>query len=262
MAPGSPGALTEKDRSGQIGLFSTPEGIRTVDSPVRAAILAALRERDHSYEEIVRFIGKAKSTVSVHLRALLREGIIGERGDPADSRRKIFFIRSRHLGDLSAGIESGEIWKTAGTVPDDPFVFYRFMLRTIRVSLLSRGINIDPVLREAGYRIGAEVSNLVEADNLDQLLGRLGDLWQRYHLGKIEVVYRSPVTIRVYDCFECADLPALGRPACALDAGLLDAIFTRHFAHDQKATEIRCYAMGNQYCEFVIRPEEPGRASR
>gem|GEM_PF-6153567 len=32
----------------------------------------------------------------------------------------------------------------------DPFKFYRLMFRTIRVSLLKEGIDIDPVLRNAG----------------------------------------------------------------------------------------------------------------
>ena len=84
-----------------IGLFATEDGIRTVESPVRSKILAVLGGRELSFQEIVQSTQKAKSTVSAHLRALLKEGIIGEKPDLADSRRKIFYIRSRFLGEIS-----------------------------------------------------------------------------------------------------------------------------------------------------------------
>jgi hypothetical protein len=39
----------------------------------------------------------------VHLTDLERLGIIGSRTDPADARRKLFFIRSGYLGGASDG---------------------------------------------------------------------------------------------------------------------------------------------------------------
>ena len=60
-----------------------------------------LAERDLPFDEIVRLSGKAKSTVSVHLQGLEREGIIAGKTDPADSRKKIF-SRSPHLGNLAS----------------------------------------------------------------------------------------------------------------------------------------------------------------
>lgn len=57
--PGRPGPIREID------IYSTPEGARAVGNPVRRAILAALRQREHSFDEIVTLAGRAKSTVSV-----------------------------------------------------------------------------------------------------------------------------------------------------------------------------------------------------
>ena len=85
-----------------VGLFSTPSGIRAVQSPARAQILAVLAGRDLPFDEIVRPSGKAKSTVSVHLQVLEREGIIAGKADPANSRKKIFCLRSQHLGNLAS----------------------------------------------------------------------------------------------------------------------------------------------------------------
>jgi predicted hydrocarbon binding protein len=241
-----------------IELFSTPSGIRTVGSPVRVAILSVLSTRELSFDEIVRLSGRAKSTVSVHLKGLESEGIIGSRTDPADSRKKIFFLRSAPLGTLSArdGLRD-EGAAAAGRLADegDPFAFYRYMFRTIRVSLLAEGIHIDPVLHSAGYRVGCELAREVGGGNLETVLENLKTFWSGHNLGTIEVESTEPLVIRVRDCFECGELPELGRPACAFDAGVLRAVFSRHFGADQEVTETACYAMGNDHCRFVIVPK-------
>ncbi len=240
-----------------IELFSTSSGVRAVRSPPHAEILSLLRSRELPFDEIVRLSGKAKSTVSVHLKTMEEEGIVGSRGDPGDSRRKIFFIRSPCVGNLSQGLalqdeEAGE--PGAGV---DPFAFYRYMFRTIRVSLLSEGINIDPVLHNAGYRVGQHLYPEVADAGLDGLLANLQKFWTESNLGTIEVESISPLVIRVYDCFECGDLPELGRPACAFDAGILRAVFSRHFAAEYDVDETACYAMGSDHCRFLIAPKVP-----
>ena len=249
----------------EIELFATNSGVRAVESPVRVKILALLRDREMSFHEIVSETGKAKSTVSAHLKFLLHEGIIGEKPDLADSRRKNFYIRSRHLGDLSSGIKlvnaTDDVMSSDFMKNDDPYEFYRFMIHTIRVSLISQGINIDPILREAGFRVGNGIYGLVADPDVARFLGNLGDFWNKHKLGRIQVEHLSPVTIAVYDCFECGDLPIIGRPACAFDSGMLDALFSRHFREEHMATELRCYAMGDDHCRFVIRPVNRGEAA-
>lgn len=265
----NPGFL-QNERRGQAGerpcpeieLFATESGVRAVESPIRVKILSLLRDRELPFHEIVRETGKAKSTISAHLKFLLQEGIIGEKPDLGDSRRKNFYIRSRHLGDLSPGINPVNTTYNALSSDflknDDPYEFYRFMLHTIRVSLVSQGINIDPVLREAGFRVGNGIYDLVANPDVTKFLGNLGNFWNKHRLGRIQVDHLSPVTISVYDCFECGELPITGRPACAFDSGMLDALFSRHFREEHMATELRCYAMGDDHCRFVIKPVNRG----
>jgi len=244
--------------SPSIGLFSTEGGIRAVDSPVRNKILAALNGRELSFQEIVLSTQKAKSTVSAHLRTLLKEGIIGEKPDLADSRRKFFYIRSRFLGEISPETKCQDDDQghmvAAFLQGGDPSTFYKMMFRTIRVSLMSKGINIDPILREAGFRMGQGLYAALASPDLPDLLEKTIKFWEKHSLGHIVVESYSPVTLIVYDCFECDDLPYLGRPACAFDAGILEAVFSGHFGADHMATELRCYAMGDDHCKFVIRP--------
>jgi predicted hydrocarbon binding protein len=241
-----------------IGLFATEKGIRTVESPVRVTILSVLRGRELSFQEIVELTQKAKSTVSAHLRALLKEGIIGEKPDLTDSRRKIFYIRSRFLGEISTEAEcnddESEQMAAAFLQGGNPSTFYKMMFRTIRVSLMSKGINIDPILREAGFRMGMVLYTALASPDLSVLLDKTVKFWKEHNLGQLVVENHSPITLIVYDCFECDDLPHLGRPACAFDAGILEAIFSGHFGADHMTTELRCYAMGDDHCKFVIRP--------
>ncbi len=242
----------------EIELFATEKGIRTVEGPVRVKILGVLRDREFSFQEIVEATQKAKSTVSAHLKALLMEGIIGEKPDLTDSRRKIFYIRSRFLGGISPGVKcednESEQMAAAFLESSDPSAFYKMMFRTIRVSLMAKGINIDPIIREAGFRIGQGLHVAIASPDLSDLLDNMEKFWKVHHLGQIVVENHNPVTLIVYDCFECDDLPFLGRPACAFDAGILEAIFSCHFGAAHMTTELRCYAMGDDHCKFVIRP--------
>ena len=240
-----------------VGLFSTPCGIRAVKSPAQTRILTTLSGRELPFEEIVRSSGRAKSTVSVHLQGLEREGIVIGRPDPVDARKKLFSINSEYLGNLSG--EKTEIRENPLVLAQlvnepDPFRFYRLMFRTIRVSLLTEGINIDPVLRKAGYDVGERIYSSIAETDLTALLEKTARFWTTNKLGAIEIVDTAPLVIAVYDCFECGSLPQLGRPACAFDSGILQAIFTRHFLRPQQVTESACYAMGNDHCRFVVKP--------
>lgn len=219
-------------------------------------ILEMLARGELSFDEIVQGSGKAKSTISVHLRQLVREGILSEKTHPDDSRKKIFLIRSSCIGNLSA--KFSEATDSAGpSAPDllagdDPFRFYRLMFRTIRVSLLREGINIDPMLEEAGFRVGEALFPAIAGPDFATTLEKLARFWKEHNLGTIEVESLDPVILKNYDCFECGDLPQLGRPACAFDAGILRAVFSRLLGTGQIVTETACYAMGDDHCRFVI----------
>jgi predicted hydrocarbon binding protein len=60
----------------------------------------------------------------------------------------------------------------------DPFRFYRLMFRTIRVSLLNEGINIDPVLQKAGYHVGERIYSCIAAQDLLDILDKTAGFWK------------------------------------------------------------------------------------
>jgi predicted hydrocarbon binding protein len=237
-----------------IELFSTAGGIRVVDSPVRVKIIEMLKECETPFDEIVTGTGRAKSTVSVHLNDMIMEGIIDARPDPGDRRKKIFFINASYLGDLLKDrvLEDDVRELLARRGVPDAIDFFKVMFRTMRVELYLQGINVDPVLADAGYKVGGALYAYIGSPDLEELLAGLERFWTDHRLGRLEVKSRSPLTLWVYDCFECVDLPLLGRPVCAFDLGMLRAIFYAHYGEDRPVEEVECYAMGHDHCCFVI----------
>jgi uncharacterized protein len=237
-------------------LFATPGGIRAVDSPVRIKILSMLLKKEMSFDEIVEASGRAKSTISVHLKSLADEDIVSSRVDPADARKKVFFIHSSYLGGLSRRKklekDMEEYISKYAMASGDPFAFFRLMFRSIRVALLNDGIDIDPVLRDAGTKVGEALYPQIADPDLDKLLANLSKFWEAQRLGRLEFQGFDPLEIVVHDCFECQDLPYLGRTACAFDSGILETVFSKHFKAPAKVKETRCYAMGDDHCRFII----------
>jgi len=244
----------------QIELFSTTEGIYAINSPVRVNILSVLKKGELNFDQLVELSGKAKSTVSVHLRRMVNEGIIGSKTDKKDARKKIFFIKSEYLGKLTGKKVVSENFdeyvanyiKSEG----DPYEFFRLIFHTLRVSLIRQGIDIDPILYEAGVKVGETLYEKVKDPDLNVLSKNIAKFWISHSLGTVEIVTLDPLTINVSDCFECQNLPPIGKPACAFDSGILKAVFSAHFQEEQIVNETKCYAMGDDHCSFTIKSRE------
>jgi predicted hydrocarbon binding protein/predicted transcriptional regulator len=253
--------IEENQNKNPIKIFSTPKGLNVVKSPVKSIILSALREKELSFDEIVKVTGKSKSTVSVHLKALSQDGIIDSKTHPADQRKKIFFINSRYIGELNQQeVQEREEEKVDFLVKNlinkgDPFEFFRLMFHTLRVVMIKEGINLDPILNQTGMRIGEVFYRQLENKKTSELLKNLADFWVSNGLGRLEIENLNPITVRAYDCFECGLLPNVGESACALDSGILEAVFSAHLSQEIIVNEIKCYAKGDKYCCFVIEPQ-------
>jgi len=244
----------------QIELFSTSEGIYAINSPVRVKILSMLRKGELNFDQLVELSGKAKSTVSVHLRRMTDEGIIGSKTDPLDARKKIFFIKSEYLGKLSGKkVVTENIEDYITNYIDstgDPYEFFRLIFLTIRISLIRQGIDIDPILYEAGVKVGETLYDKIKDPDIKKLAENIKMFWETHNLGKVEITNLNPLTIKVTDCFECKSLPPIGRPACAFDSGILKAVFSAHFQDELVVNETKCYAMGDNHCSFTIKTKE------
>lgn len=246
----------DTSRNDEIKIFGTEKGVNIIESPIKTKILSLLKNKGLNGSDIVTLTGKSKSTISAHLKDLIKEGIVDYKPDLIDGRRKIFYIKSRYLGKISRESELendvGDYLQTQIVNSVDPFKFYKYIFRSIRVSLMEEGVNIDPILHNAGFKVGQTFNYQFENCVTENLLENLSRFWENNKLGRVVVESLEPLIIRVYDCFECENLPVIGRSACAFDSGILEAIFSAHFNQKMEVDEIKCYAKGDEYCCFEI----------
>ncbi len=62
--------------------------------------------------------------------------------------------------------------------------------------------------------------------------------------------------VDLFDSAVAKSLGYMGKPVCHLYAGLLAGFFSAAFKENLCSTEIQCYAMGNEFCRFLIGSEQ------
>ena len=223
---------------------------------LREKILSKLIEHGANVEELAASLKVSGPVISECLKSLEEDGVAGSKPDPASSGGVVYFVKSNYLGGISQKdrmeIDLKDYISRYMSRSGDPLEFFGLILRTLRIALINEGIDIDPVQHEAGIDMGEVLYGELKDPDINGLLGNIAAFWEAHKLGQIKVESFDPLTIIVYECFECGDLPYLGRPACSFDAGILEAVFSAHFKNEYKALETHCYAMGNDYCRFVI----------
>lgn len=233
-------------------------GVNVVKSPVKLTILEMLRDRDMEFDEIVNNTGKSKSTVSVHLKNLRENGIISYRLHPVDNRKKIFYLNSKYIGSVNIS-EPQEIEETQSdylikNIVDEDAEFSTLLFHTLKAMLIQEGVNIDPILQSTGNSIGKSIFEKLYDDDLDVFMDNLAEFWQRKGLGRLTYKIGQIIKITTYDCFECELLPKTGKPACFLDTGIFEGLFSEFFSMPVSVIETQCYTMGDEKCVFEVEP--------
>ncbi len=233
-------------------------GVNVIKSPVKLTILEMLRDSDMEFEEIVNSTGKSKSTVSVHLKSLRESGIISYKVHPVDNRKKIFYLNSKYLGSVNV-TEPKEIKETQSDYLVENLVnndaeFSTLLFHTLRSMLIQEGINIDPILQSTGNSIGNSLFEILYDDDLDIFIENIANFWETKGLGRVSFELGQIIKITTFDCFECELLPKTGKPACFLDTGIFEALFSRYFKLPVSVIEIQCYTMGDERCVFEVEP--------
>lgn len=233
-------------------------GVNVIKSPVKLTILEMLRNSDMEFDEIVSNTGKSKSTVSVHLKSLRESGIISYKVHPVDNRKKIFYLNSKYIGSVDIS-EPKEIEQTQAdylikNIVEEDAEFSTLLFHTLKAMLIQEGINIDPILQSTGNSIGRSIFDKLYDDDLDIFMDNLADFWQRKGLGRLTFDIGQIIKITTYDCFECGLLPKTGKPACFLDTGIFEGLFSEFFNLPVSVIETQCYTMGDEKCVFEIEP--------
>jgi predicted hydrocarbon binding protein/DNA-binding transcriptional ArsR family regulator len=246
--------------TGDVRLFSTRDSVVAVDSPIKVRILELAASGPVPFDRIVEETGKAKSTISVHIRDLEHARLITTVPDPCDSRKRIIALSSDAIGRLTNADRDARISShtdgASGQEPpfsdDDIVSFFRYCVQVFRTQAMVMGINLDPVLQRTGTEVGRVLAPRVAGETLEAVIQNMDAFWRAHGLGTITIAGTSPFTLEVRGCFECEDLPVTGHGACAFDIGVLTAIFSHHMGRPVTVVEEQCYSSGDDRCIFVI----------
>jgi predicted hydrocarbon binding protein len=109
--------------------------------------------------------------------------------------------------------------------------------------------------RAVGRQGGMFLLSALGKETLQSRFETVSDLMSGWRWGKVESVETkdgfSWTRIRVRECFESMGGSSAG-PLCHFVRGVLEGILEIVSGLPMKATEVRCSAMGNEYCEFEI----------
>ena len=233
-------------------------GVNVIKSPVKLTILEMLRDSDMEFEEIVNNTGKSKSTVSVHLKSLRESGVISYRVHPVDNRKKIFYLNSKYIGSVNY-TDPKEIKETqtdylVENLINEDAEFSTLLFHTLKSMLIQEGINIDPIMQSTGNSIGNSLFDKLYDEDLEVFMGNIAEFWKKKGLGRVSFKIGQIIKITTYDCFECELLPRTGKPACFLDTGIFEALFSQYFKMPVSVIETQCYTMGDEKCVFEVEP--------
>ncbi len=64
------------------------------------------------------------------------------------------------------------------------------------------------------------------------------------------------ITVDIFDSAIAKSLGNVGKPVCYLYAGVLAGVFTYIAKRDLAGIEVQCYAMGEDFCRFIIGSEK------
>lgn len=250
-------ARAEPEKLPEALIFSKNNRTILVDSPAKIKILSIILNKECRFDEVVDEIGKAKSTISVQIRSLIDDGLLVERIDEEDARRKVLSLGAKFLGVVTAPSENEQpmtpiMPELSLTRFDDPAKVFRVIFNSIRTGLIDNGVNVEPIMYAAGTSVGKYVAKLVCDNSDDVFIENLAVFFSGNELGTVTVDQISPFVLTVKGCYECQSLPHMGRPVCYFDAGLLSEVFSIQMHERYEAVETHCYAAGDGFCRFVV----------
>jgi len=233
----------------KIKIFSTNKGIKIVDSPIRIQILNML-DGQVSEADIVNKTGKSKSTISVHLKNLIDEGIISFKSHPMDRRSKLFYILADYIGEI---YPDKIIYKSPDIESDinNQEQLYNELFRQYKSILLVHGLQLEPLEVETGKKIGKEIYLSFEFETFDELLNLIIEKFEELSLGHIKISSDKPLILKNNNCHECKNLQ-YNMPMCNITKGILKGIFEEYYEKTVFVEEVECTSKYDDCCTFII----------
>jgi len=230
----------------------------------RLKIIELLAEKEMANTQLAELTKLSKATISHHIKLLVNAGIVKisrieheEHGiqmkfytvNPNILSVAVYkqgILREQIKKEIEEAMMSERIRK--GFINEAKPAF----LRLLKSSMLNAGIDLDKPFYDTGYEIGSEViSKEIKGSKLEDVLKELADIWKKLGLGTIELAEVNK--IRVKDCYQCSNMPDVGKPLCPSDAGIIAGVLDKILAKKHSVKEVKCWGTGYDFCEFEIK---------
>jgi hypothetical protein len=237
----------------KVEFFYNENGLIVIDSPVKLQILNLLKEEPRSFDEIVTFTEKAKSTISVHLNNLRTSELVKEYFDPKDRRRKIYSLTSRYMGRSQEPFVEHyrSLLEKAPASGNNRFCFAEVLYHALYFGFEAYGLDNTPIVKTIGNDLGKSILSIFESETLDELLKEIGDFLEFHGNCRVSVLADFPA-LKIEDDFKASSIPVIGKPFCVLREGIIEGILKGKLEMDYKVTETECYGAGHEHCLFNI----------
>lgn len=118
------------------------------------------------------------------------------------------------------------------------------------LNLANASQNSKAVEEEIYYNTAKNVGrslNVTDYNSLSEKIMELG-------IGQIVITNMSDekIIFRLDDCFTCSDMENIGKPLCYFEAGILAGAVSTISKQNMDAVEVKCNALGDEYCEFEV----------
>jgi predicted hydrocarbon binding protein len=237
------------------------ETAKLFSDKTRLKILELLSEKELTNSQLAGILNLSKPTISHHLKLLLVGGIVKiSRIEHEEHGIQMKFyavnpnilsveaLKDNKLTEQIAKEIQGALDERSGLSAGHANSAF---LRMLKSTILDTGIDMDKPFYDAGYKIGVNViSKQVKASNQKEVLKELAVLWEKLKLGTVELV--SENKIKVTDCYQCGNMPDMGKPLCPSDAGIIAGVLDTICGKRYSVKETKCWGTGYDFCEFEI----------
>ncbi len=215
-------------------IFSTDIGLIALNGSVKIKILELLKDGFKSFDEIVQYTGKAKSTISVHLNDLKSQNLIEEETDPTDKRKRVYFLKCQYVAcSQKPGIvHYNEILELIGSPSLGSYGCLKCLFHAIQYGFHAHGVNCDPIMRKIGNDVGASISRNFLSTEIDDVLDEMIFFWEEHDIGSFSILSKSPVKLAVHNFFDCRTLPIKEKTLCSFAQGVFEGVFREKMGKD------------------------------
>lgn len=235
-------------------LYYTTGGLVQVSNDVRRRILKELETTDLSLTDLSRIVGKAQSTLSVHLEKMIEDGLITVHDDPEDSRRKIYslislrFASSKQPSEESMDMLLGNL----SSVVKSPEDVGRAIPHLLFLGLDALGLSVAPMSAMLGGLHATALDGTLSAPTLEETVDNARRYFSKVGMGEISIFSMQPLTIVLKNEFAMTEsaLKALG----SYVIGFISKILTDAFDKNYCVTSSEVFGPECNYFRFSIEP--------